>query len=128
RIVYEGALPHIGGGLAALNIRFAHPGRAWGEQVDHLYPAYDFPFTYARISDPITGRTQGILDRCRTTNTCPRIFHVATALEMWEGRQSLGLTDPLGTTDVADPGGGPTNILGLATPHRAPAPAPPHPP
>jgi hypothetical protein len=103
RIVYEGALPHIGGGLAALNIRFAHAGRAWGEQVDHLYPAYDFPFTYARLNDPITGRTQGILDRCRPTNTCPRIVHVATALEMWEGRQSLGLTDPLGTTDVADP-------------------------
>lgn len=111
RIVYEGALPHIGGGLAALNIRFAHAGRAWGEQVDHLYPAYDFPFTYARLSDPITGRTQGILDRCRTTSTCPRIFHVATALEMWEGRQSLGLTDPLGTTDVADPDGVRTYIM-----------------
>ena len=56
-----------------------------------------------RVTDPITGRTQGVLDRCRATNTCPRIFHVATALEMWEGRQSLGLTEPLGTTDVADP-------------------------
>ena len=41
RIAYDGAFPHIGGGLAALNIRFAHPGRAWGEQIEHLYPAYD---------------------------------------------------------------------------------------
>jgi hypothetical protein len=28
-----------------LNIRFSQPGRAWGQQVDHDYPAYDFPFT-----------------------------------------------------------------------------------
>ena len=128
RIVYEGALPHIGGGLAALNIRFAHAGRAWGEQVDHLYPAYDFPFTYARINDPITGRTQGILDRCRATNTCPRIFHVATALEMWEGRQSLGLTDPLGTTDVADPEGVRTYIMASTQHGSAPLPLATQPP
>ena len=103
RTAYEGMYPHIGGGLHGMNIRFAQPGRAWGDQVDHLYPAYDFPFTYARQTDPITGRTQGILDRCRETQTCPKIFHVATALEVWEGRQSLGLTDPLGLRDVKDP-------------------------
>ncbi len=97
------AYPHIGGGLIALNIRFGQPVRAWGEQTDHLYPAYDFPFSYAKQTDPLTGRTQGILDRCSETSTCPKIFHVATALEMWEGRQSLGLTDPLGLPDVADP-------------------------
>jgi len=120
RIVYDGAFPHIGGGLAALNIRFAHPGRAWGEQVDHLYPAYDFPFTYARIHDPLTGRTQGVLDRCTTTNTCPRIFHVATALEMWEGRQSLGLTDPLGERDVPEPANVRTYIM-ASTQHAVPS-------
>jgi Alpha/beta hydrolase domain len=100
---YEGAFPHIGGGLMPLNVRFGQPGRAWGDQVDHLYPSYDFPFTYEQQTDPITGRRQGILDRCRASDTCPLIFHGATALEMWEGRQSLGLTDPLGRRDVADP-------------------------
>jgi hypothetical protein len=103
RRVFDGAYPHIGGGLIPLNVRFGQPVRAWGEQTDHLYPAYDFPFTYARETDPLTGRTQGILDRCSATETCPRIFHVATVLEMWEGRQSLGLTDPLGQHDVPDP-------------------------
>jgi hypothetical protein len=44
-----------------------------------------------------------VLDACRATNTCPKIFHVATALEVWEGRQSLGLTDPLGRRDIKDP-------------------------
>ncbi len=101
--VFDGAYPHIGGGLMPLNVRFGQPVRAWGEQTDHLYPAYDFPFSYAHQRDPLTGRTQGLLDRCSATETCPRIFHVATALEMWEGRQSLGLTDPLGQRDVDDP-------------------------
>ena len=118
RQVFDGAYPHIGGGLIALNIRFGQPVRAWGEQTDHLYPAYDFPFTYARQTDPLTGRTQGILDRCAETNTCPKVFHVATALEMWEGRQSLGLTDPLGLRDVADPGNVRTFIM-ASTQHGA---------
>jgi hypothetical protein len=103
RVAYEGAYPHIGGGMISMNIRFSQLGRAWGDQVDHLYPAYDFPFNYAKTHDPLTGRTQGVLDRCKQSNTCPKIFHVATALEVWEGRQSLGLTDPLGTRDVKDP-------------------------
>lgn len=103
RRVFDGAFPHIGGGLMPLNIRFGQPVRAWGEQSDHLYPAYDFPFTYARQTDPLTQRTGGLFDRCNATDTCPKLFHVATALEMWEGRQSLGLTDPLGRTDVPDP-------------------------
>jgi hypothetical protein len=103
RRVFDGAFPHIGGGLMPLNVRFGQPVRAWGEQTDHLYPAYDFPFTYARETDPLTQRTGGLFDRCDATGACPKLFHVATALEMWEARQSLGLTDPLGRTDVGDP-------------------------
>jgi hypothetical protein len=112
RRVFDGAYPHIGGGLIPLNVRFGQPARAWGEQVDHLYPAYDFPFTYTRQHDPLTGRDQGLLDRCEKTQTCPRIFHVATVLEMWEARQSLGLTDPLGQRDIPDPANVRTYIMG----------------
>jgi hypothetical protein len=103
RVAFEGAMPHIGGGLMPMNVRFGHPGRAWGDQIDHLYQAYDFPFHYAAMLDPITGRRQGILDRCKANGTCPKLFHVATSLEIFEGRQSLGLTDPLGRRDVPDP-------------------------
>ncbi len=103
RTVFDGAFPLIGGGRAAFNIRFGQPGRAWGYVADHLYPAYQFPFTYGTIHDPITGETGGILRRCLKTDTCPKIFHFATSLEIWEGRQSLGLTDPLGRHDVHDP-------------------------
>jgi Alpha/beta hydrolase domain len=118
RRVFDGAFPHIGGGLMPLNVRFGQPVRAWGEQTDHLYPAYDFPFTYARQTDPLTQRRGGLFDRCNATDTCPRLFHVATALEMWEGRQSLGLTDPLGRTDVADPPSVRTYIM-ASTQHSA---------
>lgn len=123
-MAFDGMLPHIGGGLLPLSLRFAQPGRAWGEQIDHLYPAYDFPFTYARQTDPLTGRTQGLLDRCTADNTCPRIVHAATALEVWEGRQSLGLTDPLATKDVADPANVRTYIMGSTQHSPAPFPIP----
>jgi hypothetical protein len=122
RRVFDGAFPHIGGGLMPLNVRFGQPVRAWGEQTDHLYPAYDFPFTYARQTDPLTQRTAGLFDRCNATDTCPRLFHVATALEMWEGRQSLGLTDPLGRSDVGDPANVRTYIM--ASTQHGPAPLP----
>jgi hypothetical protein len=117
---FEGAYPHIGGGMMPLSLRFAQPGRAWGDQIDHLFPAYDFPFAYARQADPLTGRTQGVLDRCAANSTCPKVFHVATALEVWEGRQSLGLTDPLGLRDVPDPDNVRTYIM-ASTQHGAAA-------
>ncbi|MFO1184560.1 MAG: alpha/beta hydrolase domain-containing protein [Bauldia sp.] len=103
KLVFEGAFPHIGGGLMPLNVRWGQPGRAITEQVDHLFPGAEFPFTYGSQTDPLTGRTAGILDRCTATNTCPKIVHAATALEVWELRQSLGFTDPLGIRDIADP-------------------------
>jgi hypothetical protein len=122
--VFDGAYPHIGGGLLPLNARFGQPVRAWGEQADHLYPAYDFPFTYAKQTDPLTDRTQGLFDRCEATRTCPRLFHVATALEMWEGRQSLGLTDPLGRRDARDPPDMRTFIMASTQHGSAPLPLP----
>jgi hypothetical protein len=103
RIVFDGAFPHIGGGLLPLNVRFGQPGRGTGAELDPQSPGAEFPFAYGKVHDPLTGRMQGILDRCTTTNTCPKIVHVATALEMWELRQSLGFTDPLGVEDLDEP-------------------------
>lgn len=104
RQVFDGAIPHIGGGLMPLDVRFGQPGRAAGTaEVDLYEPGVDFPFAYASSTDPISGRTQGILDRCAADGSCPRIIHAATALEMWELRQSLGFTDPLGQRDLPEP-------------------------
>ncbi len=128
RRVFDGAYPHIGGGLMPLNVRFGQPVRAWGEQTDHLYPAYDFPFTYSRQFDPLTERSGGLFDRCGATDTCPRLFHVATALEMWEGRQSLGLTNPLGLADAADLANVRTYIMASTQHGSAPLPLATHAP
>jgi hypothetical protein len=103
KVVFEGALPHIGGGLMPLNVRFGQPGRATTNTIDHLFPGAEFPFAYSSVTDPLTGRTQGILDRCTANSTCPKIIHAATALELWELRQSLGFTDPLGLRDLDEP-------------------------
>ncbi len=120
-IAFEGALPHIGGGLIPVNVRFGQPGRAAGtEQVDRAFPGTEFPFAYGRVADPLTGRAAGILDRCEATNSCPRIVHAATALEMWELRQSLGFTDPLGLADLPEPANVRSYILS-STQHGAAA-------
>jgi len=104
KIVFDGAFPEIGGGLLALNVRWGQPGRGAGNaEVDNHSPGAEFPFTYGRETDPLSGRTGGILDRCTATHTCPKIVHAATSLEMWELRQSLGFTDPLGMRDLPDP-------------------------
>ncbi len=79
QIVFDGAFPHIGGGLMPLNVRFGQPGRAAGtEQVDRLYPGASFPFSYGTETDPLTGTRAGILDNCSATSTCPKIVHAAT--------------------------------------------------
>lgn len=125
RVVFDGALPHIGGGLMPLDIRFAQPGRSAGtETVDNLYPGTEFPFAYGSLTDPLTGRTQGILDRCTADKSCPKIVHAATALEMWELRQSLGFTDPLGTRDLPEPANVRSYIMSSTQHASAPLPLP----
>ena len=123
RIVFDGAFPHIGGGLMPLNVRFGQPGRAAAtEQVDRLYPGASFPFAYGTETDPLTGARGGILDRCLATNTCPKIVHAATALEMWELRQSLGFTDPLGVRDLVEPSNVRSYIMASTQHSAAPLP------
>jgi len=123
RIVFDGAFPHIGGGLMPLNVRFGQPGRAAAtEQIDRLYPGASFPFAYGPETDPLTGARRGILDRCLATNTCPKIVHAATALEMWELRQSLGFTDPLGIRDLIEPSNVRSYIMASTQHSAAPLP------
>ena len=125
RIVFDGALPHIGGGLIPLNVRFGQPGRSAGTaEVDRLAPGAEYPFAYAAVPDPFTGRSIGLLDRCAATSTCPRIVHAATALEMWELRQSLGFTDPLGMRDLPEPANVRSYILASTQHGAAPLPLP----
>lgn len=94
RRVFEAVSPHVSGaGRVTLNYRFAHPGRYPRQHNDHLYASDQFPFAYAVITDPLTGKTDGILKR---PDTDPLVIHTQASAEYWERRGSLVHTDSAG--------------------------------
>ncbi len=102
--VFDGAFVVTAGARKTFtNYEFANPGRFVRSVDDHYYPGDQFPFTYATMLDPVTGRVDGILARCSLTETCPRIMHFDSANELWAARASLVTTDPLGRVDVPIP-------------------------
>lgn len=100
RKVFEAIWPHIGPGRNPVDVRFGQPGRAYGQHEDHLYPAYEFPFSYAVARDElVTHRTGSVLDRCREARNCPKVFHTYSATEYWQGKQSLDQVELTGTPE-----------------------------
>jgi hypothetical protein len=127
RQVFAGIAPHVaGGGRVILNYRFAQPGRHPRQHEDHLYASDQFPFAYGMSTDPLTGKTDGLLKRPQSD---PLVIHTQTASEYWQRRGSLAHTDALGhdlpdherarvfffasSQHHADPNSGP-----LSGPHR----------
>lgn len=104
RIVFDGMIPSISGGrLGYFNHEFAKT-TMWSRVIEnHFQRGDDFPFTYATLSDPISGETDGLLVRCQESGTCPKIMQTDNAAELWQARASLVYTDPLGTEDIAPP-------------------------
>lgn len=97
RIVFDGMHPDIAGSRKTFtNYAFGQPGRWQKQHEDHLYPGDQFPFTYVTLHDPVSGRTDGLLERCSRSNTCPKIVHTDGEAEIWQARSSLIVTDPLG--------------------------------
>ena len=79
-----------------LNEPFTQPGRFVRQHEDHLYPGAEFPFTYASRTDSINGKTDGILARSQASDTSPKLMHVDSSTEFWQGRSSLVVTDEHG--------------------------------
>ena len=104
RIVFDGTIELTGGGrLTNINSEFSMPGRFSTALVGHYTPGDQFPFTYEKLTDPVSGRTDGLLERCRAQGVCPKIMHWDSGTEPWGARASLVRTDPLGKTDVSIP-------------------------
>ena len=104
RIVLDGMMPHIGGGRRGFfNQEFAQTTRWSKSTEEHFQPGDGFPFTYEVLTDPITGKTDGLLARCRQSDTCPKVMQSDDASEQWQARTSLVYTDPLGKRDVPPP-------------------------
>ena len=97
RIVFDGIHPDVAGGHKTFtNYQFGQPGRLIQQHEDHLYPGDQFPFSYATLTDPISGCTDGLLERCSASDTCPKIIHTDSETELWRSRASLVVTDPFG--------------------------------
>lgn len=97
RPVFDAMVPHIPGARRTdMNARWAQPGRNPSDHTDRLYPADQFPFTYADTTDPLSGVTDGLLRRCTDRRNCPRIMQTDSEFEYWGARGSLTVTDAAG--------------------------------
>jgi hypothetical protein len=103
RQVFDGILPVVAGSRrTCVNWQFAQPGRYSRQHEDHSYGDDQFPFSYPTLSDPISGRSGGILQRARDTGVCPKVLHLDTESDFWQARSSLIVTDTNGA-DIAMP-------------------------
>jgi Alpha/beta hydrolase domain len=102
--VFEGAIPHKASNRGAFNIRFAQPTRLSGTQhTEKQFPGQESPQTWNDTYDPIAGIFAGQLDRCRKSDTCPKITATETDTEYWQALMALNTTDADGRHDFAIP-------------------------
>ena len=103
RQVFDGIMPVVAGSRrTCINWQFAQAGRYSRQHEDHSYGDDQFPFSYPTLSDPISGRTGGILQRARDAGVCPKVVHLDTESDVWQARASLVATDTNGA-DIAMP-------------------------
>ncbi len=104
RRIFDGILPLISGSRVTLtNMEFATPGRVPSTLTQHYYRGDQFPFTYATLTDPVTGKRGGWLERCTAQGVCPKVFHMDSGTEAWGARNSLVITDAAGKSDLPIP-------------------------
>ena len=96
RIVWDGSNPNIASRVIDLNRRFATPGT----DVELYGLGNEAPVWWEDWNDAPRGRgTSGLLDRCRASNTCPKIMETFGSAEIWNLRSSFML---IGTDAKAD--------------------------
>ncbi|MZI95432.1 peptidase [Vibrio sp. CAIM 722] len=92
--VFEGLMPIVPGGRRIwLNYAFSQPGRWSRAHEDHFMRGFDFPFAYNVFTDPVSGKTDGILKQCQATHTCPKVIQLDGSFEWWGAGASLVTTD-----------------------------------
>lgn len=98
----DGMLIHVAGaGIGSFNHRFAQPSRDAQPTTALFYPTDLFPFADMPQTDPVTGRTAGLLDRQKAIGaTLPKIFYTNTSYEYWSRAGSLIHTSPNGKRDL----------------------------
>jgi hypothetical protein len=104
RRVFDGVLDEKGGaGRGSFNHRFAQASRDALEHYNILYPVDMFPFADGALTDPETGKADGLLARAERAHVAPKIFHILTNSEYYNRAGSLIHTDVNGERDVPPP-------------------------
>jgi len=97
RTVFDGMLPLVGGSRKTYtNYRWAKPGDYSRQHETHYTPGDQFPFAYSTITDPLSGKTDGLMKKCTELNTCPKVYQYDSPIEFGGARASLVATDGAG--------------------------------
>jgi hypothetical protein len=97
RTVFDGLLPLVGGSRKTYtNYRWSKPGDYSRQHETHYTPGDQFPFAYSTITDPFTGKADGLMKKCAETNNCPKVFQYDSPIEFGGARASLVSTDGAG--------------------------------
>ena len=108
----DGVLAHIAGARRGeFNHRYAQPSVQPTPSVGHLFPFADVPQT-----DPLSGRTAGLLDRQRANGCMPRVMFTNSSAEYWRGDAALAHTD-LETGNDSEPSSDVRYYLFASTQH-----------
>jgi hypothetical protein len=105
RKVFDAMYPIIAGSRKTYtNFRFGQPGRWSKQHEDHFQPGDQFPFAYNVMTDPVSGKRDGVFNKCQQSSTCPKVVHADGEYEFWGARASLVSTDGAGK-DIEVPDG-----------------------
>jgi hypothetical protein len=102
--VFDGLDPDIASYRISLNIRFSQPTRLAGTQhTEKQFPGQESPTTWGDLYDPFSGIYGGLLDRCRRSETCPKIFNTVSSTEYWQAGMWATTVDSDGDRDLDIP-------------------------
>jgi len=98
--VWDGINPNIAMRQLAMNFRFAAVGGA----ADLYEPGSDGVLWWSDYKDEARRRPEaGLLDRCRVTETCPKIFETLGSFEFWGLRASADFVGTSADRDIPLP-------------------------
>jgi hypothetical protein len=123
RRVFDGLDPEIASYRISLNLRFAQPTRLAGTQhTEKQFAGSDSPTTWGDERDRFARTGGGLLDRCRRSHTCPKVFNTVSSTEYWQAAMSATTVDADSDEDLKLP----DNVrvyLWASTQHGGSAPA-----
>jgi hypothetical protein len=102
--VFDGLDPEIASYRISLNIRFAQPTRLAGTQhTEKQFPGGESPTTWSNTYDPFSQIEGGLLERCRRSHTCPKVFNTVSSTEYWQAAMWATTEDADGHRDLDIP-------------------------